>query len=64
MREPQATLDKRMVVRDLPGGPVVKNPCFYSGGTGSIPDQGTKTLHALQHGPKKKRMVVVGEVTA
>ena len=34
---------------DFPGSLVVKTSCFYcSGGTGSIPDQGTKILHAVQ----------------
>ena len=33
--------------RDLPGGPVVKNPAAKAGDTGSIPGPGTKTPHAL-----------------
>ena len=32
---------------DLPGG-----PASNSGGMGSIPAQGTKILHATQHGQK------------
>ena len=31
---------------DFPGGPVVKNPSYDSGDTGSIPGQGTKIPHA------------------
>ena len=31
---------------DFPVGPVVKNPSSKSGGTGSVPGRGTKTLHA------------------
>ena len=31
---------------DFPGGPVVKNPPYNAGDTGSIPGQGTKILHA------------------
>ena len=33
--------------RDFPGGPVVKNPPSNPGNMGSIPGQGTKTLHAM-----------------
>ena len=32
--------------RDFPGGPVVKNPTFNAGDSGSIPGQGTKISHA------------------
>ena len=32
---------------DLPGGPVVKTPCFHCRGIGSVPGQGTKILHAM-----------------
>ena len=35
--------------RDLPGGPVVKNPPANAGDTGSIPGPGTKIPHALGH---------------
>ena len=31
---------------DFPDGPVVKNPSSKSGGTDSVLDRGTKTLHA------------------
>ena len=31
----------KIQLRDFPGGPVVKNPPFNAGGTGSIPGQGT-----------------------
>ena len=31
---------------DFPGGPVVKNPPSNAGDSGSIPDWGTKILHA------------------
>jgi len=34
---------------DFPGSPVVKTPCFYFKGTGSIPGWGTKILHATWH---------------
>ena len=33
---------------------MVKTQCFHLG-TGSISDQGTKILQAMQHGPKKKK---------
>ena len=32
--------------RDFPGGPVVRNPPYSAGDTGSIPGQGTKIPHA------------------
>ena len=32
--------------KDFPGGPVVKNPPYNAGDTGSIPGQGTKIPHA------------------
>ena len=32
--------------RDLPGGPMVKNPRSNAGDVGSIPGQGTKIPHA------------------
>ena len=32
--------------RDIPGGPVVKNPPYNAGDMGSIPGQGTKIPHA------------------
>ena len=36
-------------VRDCPGGPVVKTPCFHRrGDTGLIPGQGTKIPHAVR----------------
>ena len=32
--------------RDFPGGPGIENPPSRAGDLGSIPGQGTKTLHA------------------
>ena len=37
----------RDINRDLPGGPVVKNPHSNAGDSDSIPGQGTETLHAV-----------------
>ena len=34
---------------DFPGGSVVKNPSYSAGNSGSIPGQGTKIPHALEH---------------
>ena len=34
--------------RDLPGGPMVKNPPSNTGDVGSIPGQGTKIPHATE----------------
>ena len=33
---------------------MVKTPCFHLGGQGFYPGQGTKILHAMQHGQGKK----------
>ena len=40
--------------RDFPGSLVVENPHLHCRGTGSIPGQGAKTLHAVQCGQKKR----------
>ena len=34
------------LIRDFPGSPVVKNPPYNAGDTGSKPGQGTKIPHA------------------
>ena len=39
---------KKSVSGDFPGGPVVKNPPYNAGDTGSIPGQGTKIPHAAE----------------
>ena len=36
----------KRLLRDFPGGPMVKNPPFNAGDVGSIPGQGTKIPHA------------------
>ena len=35
------------LLRDFPGGPMVKNPPSKAGNMGSIPGRGTKIPHAL-----------------
>ena len=40
---------------DYPGGPVVGTPTSNAWGVGSIFGWGTRTLHAVQHGQKKKK---------
>ena len=35
---------------DVPGGPVVKAPCFHCRGMGSTPGQGRKTTYVEWHG--------------
>ena len=49
-RRDRATKKKKVPLekkkRDFPGGPVVKNPPYNAGDTGSIPGQGTKIPHA------------------
>ena len=39
-------MDIKNVGGDFPGGPVVKNPPYNAGDTGSIPGQRTKIPHA------------------
>ena len=38
--------DSSLLVRDFPGGPVVKNPLCNAGDASLIPGQGTKIPHA------------------
>ena len=38
---------KIILLRNFPGGPVVKNPPSNAGDAGSIPGQGTKIPHAV-----------------
>ena len=40
--------------RDFSGGPVIKTRTSPVGGIGSIPSQGTKILHVMWRGQKKK----------
>lgn len=47
--------DPEAVLRDFPGGPVVKTSCCSAEGTGSIPGWGTKIPYAALNGQKKKR---------
>ena len=42
-------------MRDVPGGPVVKNSPCNAGETGSIPSQETKILHATGYQKKRKK---------
>ena len=41
-----SSLRRKKTLRDIPGGPVVKNPPSNAGDTGSIPGWGTKIPHA------------------
>ena len=45
-------MELKNAFRDFPGSSVVKTPCFYGGGMGSIPGQGSKMPHAMRHGQK------------
>ena len=45
--------DPEAVLRDFPGGPVVKTSPSNTGAVGSIPGWGAKISHAL--GPKKSK---------
>ena len=42
------------LLRDFPGGPMVKTPYFSAQNKGLIPGQGTKIPHATWCGQKKK----------
>ena len=42
--------------REFPGCSVVRTRRFHCWGLGSIPAQGTKIPHAMQHGQEKKKM--------
>ena len=37
-----------IIIRDFPGGPVVKNPLYNAGDMGSIPGQGTMISHTSE----------------
>ena len=39
---------RHIILRDFAAGPVVKNPPSNAGDMGSVPDQGTKILHAVE----------------
>ena len=41
---------KKHLQKDVPGGPVVKNPPCNAGDVGSIPGLGTEIPQALGHG--------------
>ena len=43
--------------RDFSGGPVIKTRTSPVGGIGSIPSQGTKILHVMWRGQKKKKLI-------
>ena len=38
------------MLREFPGGLVIRIWCFHCHGPGLIPGQGTETLQAVQHG--------------
>lgn len=44
---------KALLVRDFPGGPVLKTLCFTAGSMGSIPGHGTKIPNAVQCSQKQ-----------
>ena len=43
------------MLREFPGGPVVRTRCFHCGGPGSIPGWGTKIPQATQHNNNNKK---------
>ena len=51
--EAKTKYNSELLWRAFPGGPVVRVQCFHCSMT-LIPSQGTKTLHATQHGEKKE----------
>ena len=54
IRVERSVASKAISFWDLPGGPVIKSPCFQCRGHGFSPGGGTKILHAVQWGKKKK----------
>ena len=48
-------LERKAKLAGLPGGPLVKAPCFRCRGAGSVPSWGTKILQAAQCGQKRER---------
>ena len=44
---------KRALMREFPGSPVVRTPCFHWRGMGSAPGHGTRILHATQQSSDK-----------
>ena len=48
-------LERKAKLAGLPGGPLVKAPCFRCRGAGSVPSWGTKILQAAQCGQKKRK---------
>ena len=42
---------EKCMLRDFPGGPVVRTPCLHCRGTDLIPGQGNKIPQAAQHSP-------------
>ena len=45
---PVFQIKKIIIIRDFPGGSMVKNPFYSAGNMGSIPDQGTKISHTSE----------------
>ena len=45
---PVFQIKKIIIIRDFPGGSVVKNPFYNAGDMGSIPGQGTKISHTSE----------------
>ena len=56
---PVSVFKKKRNSRDLPGGPVVKNPPSNAGEMGSILGQGTKIPHALRLKKKGKTEAIL-----
>ena len=48
IRSLTSSTDQNLRVKDIPGGPVVKNSPCDTGNTGSSPAQGPKILHAVE----------------
>ena len=49
----------KLVIREFPCGPVVRTRYFRCHGLGSIPDQGTKILQAIQQGKKTQKTFII-----
>ena len=57
----EASMWKTKQFREFSGSAVVRTLCFHCRGTGSIPGQGTKILHAMQQGKKRHNSSVWGD---
>ena len=51
--------EKVVILREFPGGPVVRIRHLHCGGLGSIPGQGTEILQAARCSQKERKKVII-----